>query len=99
MLELAVPLLPRRVTGTVPLARLLAFRLVRLAPLPEKVPPVMVPLSVGEVERTTLPVPVDAVLHPRAVVLVAAQKSPLVKPLKLGVAVAGSNVEMIDSIT
>ena len=53
---------PSCAVGTVPLDRLLAFKLVRAEPLPEcvpeKVPPVTVPLRVGEAENTALPVPV-----------------------------------------
>jgi hypothetical protein len=56
---------PSTPVGTVPLARLLAFRPVSAEPLPEKVPekvpPVIVPDSVGEADITTLPVPVVAV--------------------------------------
>jgi len=58
----------------VPLARLLAFNDVSDEPLPEKVPPVIVPVSVGEVERTTEPVPVKPVLQTTDVVPDAVQK-------------------------
>lgn len=49
---------------------------------------VIVPVRVGEADSTTLPVPVEPVLHTIAVVPEAVQKSPLVKPVKAGVGVA-----------
>ena len=49
---------------------------------------VMVPVSVGEAERTTEPVPVKPVLQTIAVVPDAVQKSVLVRPLKATVGVA-----------
>ena len=68
---LAVPE-PSRAVATVPLERLPAFKLVREAPEPEKVPavavplhvaaaPLTVPVKVGEADNTTEPVPVEVV--------------------------------------
>ena len=42
-------------------------------------PPVTVPVKVGDAESTTLPVPVDAVVHEMAEPLVAVQKLLIVR--------------------
>jgi len=63
--------------------RLLVPMLVSEAPEPEKVVAVTVPVSVGDADSTTEPVPVEPVVQAIAVPLVAVQKSLVVSVPKL----------------